>query len=176
MKKITVYLDTNIISRVPDLRISEEDACALSNLAETGLVRFVTSQKTKQEILRTSNRKKNSLLQFLHALMMQVETVPVYYSGAIGDAPVGATPVAGDWIDPVYSQFRDIFDIDDAEHIVHALKANCDYFMTLDDKTILKPAKCDNEKIKAICGNMALLSPVDVLKAIDLRAEDGNIQ
>lgn len=172
MEETTVYLDTNILSRIPDLKVSEETAGALAKLAGLGMVRFVTSQKTKQEILQTPNPHRNSLLQFLHALIEKVQTVPVYFSGAIGGAPIGATPIGGDWTDPTYSKLKSIFDKDDAEHIVQALKAKCDYFMTLDEKTILRRVKANAEEVREICRGMKLLSPTGVVDAI--QAKRGN--
>ena len=167
MEETTVYLDTNIISRIPDLQVDEDTASALAKLAGMGMIRFVTSQKTKQEILKTPNPHRNSLLQFLHALIEKIRTTPVYYSGAIGAAPLGATPIGGDWTDPSYARLKRIFDNDDAEHIVQALRANCDYFMTLDDKTILSRVKKHAVEVSSICGQMFLLSPEDVVKAIE---------
>lgn len=167
MEETTVYLDTNILSRIPDLQVSEDTGKALAKLARMGMIRFVTSQKTKQEILKTPNPHRSSLLQFLHALIEKVRTVPVYYSGAIGGAPIGATPFGGDWTDPSYAQLKRIFDDNDAEHIVQALRAECDYFMTLDQKTILGRAKNHAEEVESICGKMVLLSPEDVVKIIE---------
>ena len=167
MDEITIYLDTNILSRIPDLKVSEETANALAKLAGLGMIRFVTSQKTKQEILRTSSQQRSSLLQFLYALIEKVPTYTVHYSGAIGAAPIGATPIGGDWTDPAYSELKRIFDADDAEHIIQALRAKCDYFMTLDRKTILNRAQHHLNELKGVCGGMALLSPEDLVCHIE---------
>lgn len=167
MEETTIYLDTNILSRIPDLKVTEETASALAKLAGMGMIRFVTSHKTKQEILKTPNPHRNSLLQFLHAIVQKVETVPVYYSGAIGGAPINATPINGNWTEPSYANLKRLFDNDDAEHIVQALKAGCDYFMTLDKKTILNRAKRHALDVESICGKMALLSPEDVVRTLE---------
>ena len=83
------------------------------------------------------------------------------------EAPVNATPIGGDWTDPTYARLKYIFDDDDAEHIVHALRAKCDYFMTLDQKTILHRAMDHAEEVASICGQMLLLSPRGVVKEIE---------
>ena len=169
MEEITVYLDTNILSRIPDLKLSAKTGSALSQLAGMESIRFVTSEKTRQEILKTSNPQKNSVLQFLHALIQKVQTVPIYDGGAIGETPIGATPIGGDWTEPSYERLQQIFDDDDAEHIVQALEAKCDYFMTLDAKTILRRAERHSSEVKDICGKMLLLSPEGVVEAISQR-------
>lgn len=166
MKEATIYLDTNILSRIPDLRISETTANAFANLANLGGVKLVTSQKTKQEILGTRNTSRGSILQFLYALIDKVPLQTVHYSGCIGGAPIGATPIGGDWTDPLWAELKTVFDPDDAEHIVHAVRAGCDYFLTLDRETILDRAITNQDIIKKSCGKLLFVSPEEVVEAI----------
>ncbi len=53
----TIYLDTNILSRIPDLRLSEESANAYEKLSQRTDIKLVTYFKTIQEIKKTPNQK-----------------------------------------------------------------------------------------------------------------------
>jgi predicted nucleic acid-binding protein len=161
-----VYLDTNILSRIPDLRVSDNTASAYAELANIGGIRLVTSDKTKQEIRRTQNQVRNSLLQFLWVLIEKVPMQTVYYSGCFGSAPFGATPLGGDWEDPLYSDLRKVFEPDDAEHIVQAVRANCDYFLTLDRESILDRVEKNEAVVSTLCGRMTFVSPDELIKQL----------
>jgi hypothetical protein len=91
-------------------------------------------------------------------------------SGAIGGAPLGATPIGGDWTDPLYEQLSSIFDPDDAEHIVHAVREDCDYFLTLDEESILKRARAHTSAVTALCRKLKFVSPQDL--AVELRPQE----
>ena len=167
MEQKTVYLDTNILSRISDLRISKKTAHALERLAIIEGIRFVTSAKSREEILRTSNPHKNSVLQFLYALIQKIPLQIINYGAATGSGPTGAFPTGGDWTEPIYEELNQIFDPDDAEHIFQALQASCDYFMTLDRETILRRASGNPTEVKRICGKMEIVSPEDLVLAIE---------
>lgn len=159
MEQQTVYLDVNILSRIPDLRVTEGTANALQAISRSGKFKFVTSQKTLQEILQTQDAKRSAMLQFLFMLLEKVKFHTVYYSGCVGGAPIGATPINGDWEDSLYVNLKGYFDPDDAEHIVQAVRAKCDFFLTLDKDTILDRATAHEEGISRLCGKMAFVSP-----------------
>jgi len=166
LEEVTIYLDTNILSRIPDLRVSESTASALSALVNLGGIKFVTSQKTRNEILRTKNASRGSILQFIYALIEKVPMQTVYFSGCVGGAPLGATPLGGDWTDPLWADLKTIFDPDDAEHIVHAIRSNCDYFLTLDEKTILDRAKFNQDAVGKMSGRLKYVSPEELVAMI----------
>jgi predicted nucleic acid-binding protein len=167
-----VYLDTNILSRIPDLRISAGTAIAYGELARLGGIRLVTSEKTRAEILRTTNPHRSGVLQLLVALVEKVPYEVVHYSGAIGAAPIGATPISGDWTDPLYQDLRSIFDPDDAEHIVQAVHANCAFFLTLDETSILSRARAHASRVSQLCPGLRFVSPEEVVAALKARSAE----
>jgi hypothetical protein len=63
-----VYLDTSFISRIVDLRLKTEDAEAYARIARVRGLRLVTSNRIADEISRTSDPKRRSILEFLHSL------------------------------------------------------------------------------------------------------------
>ena len=149
------------------MRVSQKTAQAFERLAIIEGIKFVTSAKSREEILRTSNPQKNSVLQFLYALIQKIPLHIVNYGAATGSAPTGATATGGDWIEPIYEELKQIFDSDDAEHIFQALQASCDYFMTLDRETILNRVYANSTEVKRICGKMEFVSPEDLVLAIE---------
>ena len=167
MKDMPVYLDTNILSRLSDLRVSETTAVALAQLANVGSLQFVTSDKTRAEILNTPNPIRNALLQFLFALVDKVRFRILRYSGAYGAAPYGVAPYGGSWTDPVLTALLQVFDQDDAEHIAQAIHADCDFFLTLDGSTILRRACAQQSKLAAICGKLQFFCPEDLVRFIE---------
>src|SRR5947207_528995 len=132
-----VYLDTCFISRIPDLRIKPEDADAYAKIAKIPGLRLVTSSTTAQEIAKTADAKRRSILQFLESLFAKVPSHPVSFSGLIGAAPVGAVMVGGGSASPIYNGLSRIFDRDDAINIFQAFRSGCEYFLTLDHTTVL---------------------------------------
>ena len=159
MKHQTVYLDVNILSRIPDLRVTEETANALRDISHSGRYRFVTSQKSLNEILRTESAKRKAMLQFLYMLIEQVEYQTIYLSGCIGCAPLGLMPIGRDWEDSLFTNLKGYFERDDAEHMVQAIRGKCDFFLTLDQKTILDRLVTHREEISKLCGGMVFVSP-----------------
>jgi predicted nucleic acid-binding protein len=174
MKEKKVYLDTNILSRIPNLDVSEgieNDLDALTRLVELDGINFVTSFKTKEEILKTPNKIKNYALRIVYGIMKKIpmHTVHISHGGAIGASAIGEDAIGGGgWIeiDPLYDELNAIFDDDDAEHIFQAIRAGCDYFITFDKKTILNRASKSQNEVQKICGMMRLVSPEDAILLI----------
>jgi hypothetical protein len=161
-----VYLDTSILSRIPDLRISAATATAYAELALLGGIRLVTSEKTRAEILKTGNPHRRGVLQLLLALVEKVPYEVVHCSGAIGAAPIGATPIGGDWTDPLYEGLKSIFDPDDAEHIVQAMRAQCAFFLTLDEASILSRSRAQALRLSRLCPALRFVSPENLVAAL----------
>jgi hypothetical protein len=136
---------------------------ALAALRRSGLIQFVTSEKSYQEVRRATNQNTSAVLQFLVSAFDEVAPQTIRLSGTIGGAPLGSTPLGGDWTDLLYEQLKSIFDSDDAEHIVHAVRADCDYFLTLDVKTILKRVSASQDAVAAACGKLKFVSPEDLV-------------
>ena len=84
MNERRVYLDTNVICRVPDLQVSEQTAAAFAQLINLGGLRFVTSLKTRTEVLATPRKTRNFMLQFLVGLIEKIETFELEYGGEFG--------------------------------------------------------------------------------------------
>ena len=158
-----VYLDTCFISRLTDLNLSEDEALAYQLLAENQEMRLVTSSKTKQEFEKASNVVRNRALMFLYALFSKIPHRIGEVSGCWGSAPWGRTMWGRGWVDPMLKGLREIFEPDDAQHIFLAVKDECDYFLTLDRKSILSRVQANQPKIVSLCGDMKFTSPVEML-------------
>jgi hypothetical protein len=78
IRDVKIYLDTNIVSRLTDLRVSDATAAAYASLAETQDLTFVTSEKSRQEVRRTTNATKNAVLQLLVSFLDKVASQTVY--------------------------------------------------------------------------------------------------
>jgi predicted nucleic acid-binding protein len=163
VKPQTVYLDTNIVSRIPDPDVTEATANALRDICRSGKCKFVTSETTLKEVRQTPNEPRNAMLQFLFWLIDHVEFHTVFMSGGFGGAPFGTAPFSGDWKDPFFLELRKYFDADDAEHILQAIRANCDFFLTLDKKTILNRIGQNQKEISNLCGPIIFVSPEQLL-------------
>ncbi len=172
LSKPLVYLDTNILSRIPDLRITEATADAYAELAGFGTIQLVTSEKTRAEILGTKNRRRSGVLQLLVALIEKVPIQVVYYSDTIGEAPIGVTPIGGDWTDPLYDALCNVFDAADAEHIVQAARAQCAYFLTLDETSILSRARAQHAAVANLCPGLSFVSPEEIVVALRARRQN----
>jgi hypothetical protein len=109
-----VYLDTNIISRITDLKLSEEAARAYRLLAENRDVQLVTSSKARQELEETPNVIRNQILAFLCTLFTKVPDRIAEVGASWGSAPWGSTTWGGGWVDPTLQGLRGIFEPDDA--------------------------------------------------------------
>ncbi len=68
-----------------------------------------------------------------------------------------------------YSQLCEIFDRDDAEHVFSAVKSNCDYFLTLDRKTILDRVPTNRDALARVCGGLRFVSPSELLAEVERR-------
>ena len=67
--------------------------------------------------------------------------------------------------DPLIVELRKIFpDTADVEHIFHATKNGCAYFVTIDRSTILKKAAANFATVSSLCPGLTFLSPVDLAK------------
>lgn len=163
MTDIVVYLDTNIFSRVTDLKISEETAAAYRQLADMPGIILVTSAKTKQEMERTPNEVRASMLLFLFSLFAKVPWRVSEYDGALNDVPLNMCALNDSWTHPVLSELRNIFDDDDATHIFQASQSGCQYFLTLDDKTILSRVKQHQALLMSACPQLKFRSPIELV-------------
>jgi predicted nucleic acid-binding protein len=161
---IRVYLDTNVVSRLVDLRISADRARAYEILSNLPDVRFVTSEKAREEVRRATGQQKTAVLQLLVSFLDKVQTSTLEHSGAYGEGAYGEGPYGGGWTDPVYQTLRVIFDPADAAHITHAVRSKCDYFLTLDQRTILDRVEQSETAVKEACGSLRFVTPEQLVQ------------
>ena len=84
-----IYVDTNIVSRLVDYRVTTGTASALAALARRSDFVLVTSEKTRGEVLQTTNPKRAGVLELLVTLFEKVRTERLESAGAIGDDAIG---------------------------------------------------------------------------------------
>lgn len=68
--------------------------------------------------------------------------------------------------DPQFTQLKTVFDKDDAEHILQAIKAECDYFLAVDYSTILNRVETNIKILLDISPNTQLVDPIELLKQV----------
>jgi hypothetical protein len=159
-KKRVVYLDTCVLSVIADdQKITLREAKALAQLAERDDLEFATSLKALDEILRTPDEKRRAILRFIFALMDKVHFHVLEFDGTFGGSAFSEGTFADDWKDPTLSQLQTIFDRPDAEHITHAINNRCDFFLTLDTRTILQRVQAHRDTVSKICGALEFASP-----------------
>ena len=135
------YLDNNIVSAiVKDDQTGESQALTdLLELFDAGEVELVTSAVSLTEIKRYSGPKRVSVERTYHLLkkvpFVDDHTLLGFHNQ--WDHTGGASnPLVED--DPIYSSLRAIgLDRTDAHHLMLAIRANCDVFVTCDQRTIL---------------------------------------
>ena len=167
MKLLTIYLDTNILSRITDLKISEQTAKAYEALSQRTDIQLVTSEKTSQEIKITPNQSRASMLQFIYSLFHKVPMKTMRDSGCVSGAPIGCTPLSGDWTDPLLNKLETIFDSDDSEHIFQSIKSDCSFFLTLDKKSILNRVSSNPDLLFELCPNLKFVSPEEMINFLE---------
>lgn len=171
-KKVRIYIDTNIFGRAIDGRIDAAEAASLRRvMGRRDDLDLFTSEKTRKEI---SNHPAQQVQDYLEFVINLVGVIPEenfvnIVGGPIGSLPLGSAPVGGGMRkeDPVFTQVKGIFDPDDSEHIFQAIKSKADYFLTLDNKTILS-RRADFHKLGF---STKLVSPKN-LEAILFAVED----
>lgn len=141
-KKVRIYIDTNIFGRAVDGRIDATEAASLRRvMGRRDDLDLYTSEKTRKEIGNHPAQQVQDYLEFVINLVGVIpeENFVSIVGGPIGSLPLGSAPIGGGMReeDPVFTQVQRIFDPDDSEHIFQAIKSKADYFLTLDNKTIL---------------------------------------
>lgn len=170
MKKNLTYVDTCILSRIVDLRFSKKIGDAVNILCDIDNVEMVTSPKTLDEFMKATDDKKRTALKLLFKIIskLQKKETLIYNPATWGSGVWGEFVWGGgsNSEDPDYTKIKKIFDIDDADHIYQAHKNNCDYFLTLDKKTILDRAKTYEKDLLSIPVKMKFVNPVDLVEKL----------
>lgn len=166
MRRPVAYLDTNIFSRKTDReRVSLHELQAIDRLADHFIL--VSSALAEKEIMNIPERyseDRDKVMEVFKGLARKVQWTIPEYAGTVNGAPLGATAVNANWVDPLYDALEKIFDADDAAHIFQASKAECDYFVTLDGRTILGRATHNKEFLLSLLPHLQFFSPFELLK------------
>lgn len=169
-----VYLDASLISdpsKIDNMR--EEELEALSILSDNPRLRFYTSEKTKREIAKHKNVKKKNYLSFVCSWIEKIpeentiESVPACFNMVGFDE--ATFDGSADREDHLFVSLKEIFDKDDAEHIFQAEKHNLDYFLTLDERTILNRTREKQNQLKILNLKIHIVSPTQLVKELKLK-------
>jgi predicted nucleic acid-binding protein len=140
------YLDTCLVSGMAERDLPPVELKALQEVLQArkaGRIALVTSHVTRQELERMSDDKRQRHA-VIYMLLADVPTASEGYSSApLGAAPLGATVLGGGpgYEDPVLAELKRILpDVDDARHLLQAIKNEVDYFITADQRTIVSRA------------------------------------
>jgi len=161
----SVYLDTNIVSRYKTLKgIKPIYAVALSVIKKNSArFDFYTSKKVKDEL---DNRPSNPS-GVIYNLFKKVPEknylegfAATYGSAAYGTMGYGGG--GGSRENSLYTFLKTIFDLDDAQHIFQAEINGIEYFLTLDEKTILNRAKLHDLPFTQKGLKIKFVSPVEL--------------
>ncbi len=132
------YLDTCIVSGLAKEDLSLKEQEALSNVLhqyKKGFINLVTSEVVKKELegIPDKNRKRHETIYYLlsDVPMSQVKTTD---SGLMMMGMGGGVRE-----DSLYTKLKKMLpDENDANHIFQAIKSSANYFVTVDNKTILR--------------------------------------
>ena len=142
-----VYLDTNIVSALAkdDMPAERGALDRLLEFSDVGKLKLVTSEITRREIQKLDSipniDKDKRHLNVVYRLLEKVEFVEDHRLLGIhsyGDRYTWInSPLIED--DPISSALRQIgLDKTDAHHLMLAIRAGCEVFLTCDVRTILK--------------------------------------
>jgi hypothetical protein len=137
---------------------------SLEKIADDPSIDLVTSAKTLEEIARDPDQVRRVNSKLLFRLLTKVEPGETMHAGAqtFGGTMFGG-PIMVD--DPLIVELQKIFpDRPDVEHIFHATKNGCSYFVTIDKSTILNKVADNKATVASLCHGMIFLSPVDLAK------------
>lgn len=134
---------------------------------------FITSQITKQEMERTTSQEIRGAALFIYKIFggdkfLNKET---YFATGFSDAPFSQIPFGGGTVtNTVLTYLRKFFEPEDARHIFQALSSHSDYFLTLDENSILKRYRVNHLGIKDFCINTGLkiANPVELVTELGL--------
>ncbi|HLD50954.1 hypothetical protein A3K34_02550 [candidate division WWE3 bacterium RIFOXYC1_FULL_40_10] len=167
-----IYVDNNILSAIIGNQFTVDDGNAMQKLALSDH-EFITSQITKQEMDKATVPKIKGAALFIYKIFggekfLNKET---YSASGFGDALFGAVPWGGGEAEqPSLSLLRQAFEPDDARHIFQALSSHSDFFLTLDEKTILKRYRSNYMNMQAFCtkGKLKIVNPKELIKELQL--------
>ena len=169
---VRVYLDSSFISRITDYpktgprTLCDEDKHAVDQLSDSDDIEFVTSKKALEEFQKSSDPDRRVILKLVYRLMTKISSEHLVNASLYGQALYGQGTYGGSF-DPLYDRLKQIFDDDDAQHIFQAVKAKCNYFLTLDASTILNRARAKEGEVRAVSGGMGFVTPSQLQAQIE---------
>lgn len=171
---IKVYLDTCILSNLQGENFKKPHMIkhyeALDKVADLDFIELVTSEKTLEEFLGTKDDGIRIALKVLFKLVSKVSTshLRVEYSAGFGQGSFGMMPFNTSHFsdDPLFSVLKGLFDVADAEHIFHAAKAGCQYFLTVDDNTIIKRVNKNRNLLETQIPHLKIVDPTELLESL----------
>jgi predicted nucleic acid-binding protein len=172
-EKPLAYLDSNIFFRLYDDKASKDVLDALEKLADNDAIELVTSKETMAELQREERQIKRVTFKLLYRLIKKAKEHSLTYQeevGAWGTMQWG-DPWGGGIVTctkPLFTELRRIFpDEPDAKHIAQAIMENCNYFVTLDKKTIINKAVPHSKLLLAIGNGIQFLTPQELALALE---------
>jgi predicted nucleic acid-binding protein len=168
---VKVYLDTCVLSRIFDAGFKEEFLDAIEALCDHEDIDLVTSSKTLQELLNTPDKKRRVAFKLLYRIVTKVPSADLIYFIQVQYRPIRygmAQHLGGHaWVeDPLFAGMKEIFDPDDAEHIFQAAKNGCEYFLTVDHRTILHRAREHRHSFKQLCPGLKIVDPLELTNSL----------
>lgn len=135
------YLDTCILSGLArgDLKPNENAAITqLVQLQKENRLKFVTSEHAKEE-LSQSPIEKSRVDLIIYNLIASTPLAAFSYGGSnLSLLGIGGPPKEY----PLFTELKALLsDLGDAKHVYQAKNSNVDFFVTTDERTILRPHK-----------------------------------
>jgi predicted nucleic acid-binding protein len=157
----SAYLDTCVISGGlgrGDIHGQQEALRELLRLRKAGDIEIVTSHIALEEIQR-SPQERRRLDEDLYALLNDVPAAAEHRTdGGLMLLGVGG----GQRPDPILIRLREILsDENDARHLFQAIKNGIDFFVTVDERTILSKA----DALSSVFG-IQVLKPAELLQIV----------
>ncbi len=168
MSEIKVYLDTNILSRLKDRRINDEQAAAIDSLCDVEEIKYVVSENTLKEFMKTKDPKMRAMLKLFYRIITKVPYKPSVVSIAgWGTIQFGEASFGGgvEMASPKLTSLMKIFDQEDAEHIFQASESECKYFLSF-DRALIEAAETAQIEMATLCPDLAIVDPKQFLELI----------
>jgi len=172
--KIKVYLDHCLLFLPHKIKnLTEKEDKSLEILFNnSSKFEYYTSKKTEREIKKLEGVGRGYLLfwyEFIQKALEKniIESMPTTFNSAMFNAIAFNESIVEEE-DILFTNLKQIFTEDDAEHIFQAEKNNLDYFLTRDKKTILKPARKNREQLKKINLKIRFVSPGELVQELSL--------
>jgi hypothetical protein len=159
-----IYLDTCLISGLANYDLKSEEQEALKdifNLYKQKEIQLVSSDKAKEELEKIPKEWRAKHIE-IYDLLDNLPTIP---EKRVQDI-IGGGFIPFPREDTNLRTLKKILSPKDAEHVFQASSHKCSYFLTVDERTILKHA----DEINNLVGIEALL-PSQLLRRIS-RGQD----